>query len=81
MNLISTEKHTSHDTRAKNSKISGNNKSVIIVGGSLTNLLNSWGMAKKIQSNCRKYGRLDETVLKKPPRSFHFACWDERSIL
>ena len=27
------------------------------------------------------YGGLYETVLKKSPRSFHFACWDEQSII
>ena len=51
----STEKHISHDTRANNSKISGNQKSVIILGDSMTKLLNGWEMAKKIQSNCKIY--------------------------
>ena len=47
----STEKHTSHDTRANNYKRSGNKKSVIILGDSMTKLLNGWEMAKRIQSN------------------------------
>ena len=50
-----TEKHTSDDTRAKNSKRSGNKKSVIIVGDSMTKLLNGWEMAKRIQCNCKIY--------------------------
>ena len=44
----STDKHISHDTRAYNSKISRNKKSVIILGESMTKLLNGWEMAKKI---------------------------------
>ena len=51
----STEKHISHDTRANNSKISRNKKSVIILGDSMTKLLNGWQMAKEIQSNCKIY--------------------------
>ena len=51
----STEKDISHDKRANHSKISGNRKSVIIWGGSMTKLLNGWEMAKKIQSNCKIY--------------------------
>ena len=51
----STEKHICHDTRAYNSKISRNNKSVIILGESMNKLLNGWEMAKKIQSNCKIY--------------------------
>ena len=51
----STEKHTSHDTRANNSKISRNKKSVIILGDSMSKLVNGWEMAKKIQSNCKIY--------------------------
>ena len=81
----STEKHFSHNTRANNSKISGKKKSVIILGDSMTKLLDGWEMAKKIQSNCKicenifrsngfMYGGLYETNLKKSPRSFHFAC-------
>ena len=49
----STEKHFNHNTRANNSKISGKKKSVIILGDSMTKLLNGWEMAKKIQSNCK----------------------------
>ena len=51
----STEKHTSHDTRANNSKRLGNKKTVIILGDSMTKLLNGWEMAKRIQSNCKIY--------------------------
>ena len=51
----STEKHFNHNTRANNSKISGKKKSVIILGDSMTKLLNGWEMAKKIQSNCKIY--------------------------
>ena len=51
----STEKHISHDTRANNSKILANKKSVIILGDSMTKFLNGWEMAKKIQSNCKIY--------------------------
>ena len=51
----STEKHTSHDTRANNSKRLRNKKSVIILGDSMTKLLNGWEMAKRIQSNCKIY--------------------------
>ena len=50
-----TEKHISHDTRASNSKISGNKKCVIILGDSMTKLLNGCEMAKKTQSNCKIY--------------------------
>ena len=50
-----TEKHTSNNTRANDSKTSGNKKSVIIPGDSMTKLLNSWAMAKRIQSNCKIY--------------------------
>ena len=50
-----TEKHISHDKRANNSKISGNKKSVIILGDSMTKLLNGCEMAKKTQSNCKIY--------------------------
>ena len=46
----STEKHISHNTRANNSKKSGNKKSAIILGDSMTKLLNYWEMAKRIQS-------------------------------
>ena len=51
----SKEKHASHNTRANNSKISGNKKSVIILGDSMTKLLNGCKMAKKTQSNCKIY--------------------------
>ena len=89
----STEKHSSHDTKANNSKRLGNKKSVVILGDRMSKLLNGWEMAKRIQANCKNlcenifrsngfmYGGLYETVLKKSPRSFHFACWGERSIL
>ena len=40
----STDKHTSHDTRANNCKRSGNKKSVIILGDSMNKLLNGWQM-------------------------------------
>ena len=50
-----TEKHISHDTRANNSKISGNKKSVIILGDIMTKLLNGWEIVKRIQSNCKIY--------------------------
>ena len=46
----STEKHISHNTIANNSKKSGNKKSAIILGDSMTKLLNCWEMAKRIQS-------------------------------
>ena len=36
----SKETHASHNTRANNSKISGNKKSVIILGDTMTKLLN-----------------------------------------
>ena len=45
----SVTKHTSHNTKANNSKRSGNKKSVIILGDSMTKLLNGWEMAKRIQ--------------------------------
>ena len=51
----STEKHISHDTRASNSKRSGNKKSVIILRETMTKLLNGSEMAKKIQSNYKIY--------------------------
>ena len=51
----STEKHISHDTRASNSKISGNKKSVIILSDSMTKLLNGWEITQKIQSSCKIY--------------------------
>ena len=51
----STEKHVSHDTRANNSKRSGNKKSVIILRETMTKLLNGSEMAKKIQSNYKIY--------------------------
>ena len=51
----STEEHISHDTRANKSKILGNKKSVIILDDSMTELLNGWEMAKKIQSNFKIY--------------------------
>ena len=51
----STEKNTSHDTRANNYKRSGNKKSAIILGDSMTKLLNGWEMAKIIQSNFKIY--------------------------
>ena len=51
----SSEKHTSHDTKANNSKRSGNKKSVIILRDSMTKLLNGWELAKRIQSNCKIY--------------------------
>ena len=51
----STEKHISHNTRADKSKISGNKKSMIILDDSMTELLNGWEMAKKIQSNFKIY--------------------------
>ena len=51
----STEKHTSHDIRANNSKRSRNKKSVVVLGDNMTKLLNGWEMAKKIQSNCKVY--------------------------
>ena len=51
----SAEKHTSHDTRANNSKRLGNKKTVIILGDSMTKLLNGWEMAKRIQINCKIY--------------------------
>ena len=76
----STEKHISHDTRGSNSKTSGNKKSVIILGDSMTKLLNGYEMAKKIPSNCKIYVKLfsgamvlcmeDETTLKKSPDNF-----------
>ena len=50
-----TEKRTSHNTRANNFKRSGNKKSVIILGDSMTKLLNGWEMAKRIQSNSKIY--------------------------
>ena len=89
-----TEKHTSHDTRANNSKRLGNKKSVITLGDSMIKLLSGWEMTKRIQSNCKISVKtfsgatvscmedyVYETVLKKSPRSFHFACWNERSTL
>ena len=51
----STEKHINHDAKVNNSKISGNKKSVIILGDSITKLLNGWEMAKKMQSNWKIY--------------------------
>ena len=51
----SKEKHASHNTRANNSKISGNNKSVIILGDTMTKLLNGWEIVKRMQSNCKIY--------------------------
>ena len=51
----STEKHTSHNTKANKSKTSGNKKSVVILGDSMTKLQNGWEMAKRIQSNCKIY--------------------------
>ena len=53
----STEKHTSHNTRANNDKRLRNKKSVIILGDSMTKLLNVWEMAKTIQSNCKIYAQ------------------------
>ena len=51
----SAEKHTNHDTKANNSKISGNIKFVVILGDSKTKLLNGCEIAKIIQSNCKYY--------------------------
>ena len=51
----STEKHTSHNTKANKSKTSGNKTSVVILGDSMTKLQNGWEMAKRIQSNCKIY--------------------------
>ena len=51
----STEKQTSHNTKANKSKTSGNKKSVVILGDSMTKLLNGWEMAKRIQSDCKIY--------------------------
>ena len=49
----SAEKHTGYDTRANNSKRPGNKKSVVILGGGMTTMLNGSEIAKKIQSNCK----------------------------
>ena len=43
----STEKHINQDTRVNNSTRLGSKKSVIILGDSMTKLLNGWEMAKK----------------------------------
>ena len=51
----SIKKHASHDTRANNSKRLEHQKSVIILGNSMTKLLNGWEMEKTIQCNCRIY--------------------------
>ena len=88
----STEKDTNHNRRANNYNRSGNKKSVIILGNRMTKLLNSWEMAKRIQSNCKIYvktfsratvscmeGNLKPS-LRNSPDHFHFACWDERSV-
>ena len=53
----STEKHTSHNTRANNYKRLRNKKPVIILGDSMIKLLNVWEMAKTIQSNCKIYAK------------------------
>ena len=50
-----TEKRTSHDTEANNSKKSGNKKSMVILDDSMTKLLNGWEMAERIQFNCKIY--------------------------
>ena len=42
-------------TRANNSKRLGNKKSGVILGESMTKLLNGWEMAKRMQSNCKIY--------------------------
>ena len=51
----STEKCTSHDRRANNYNRSGNMKSSIVLGDSMTKLLNGLEMAKRVQSNCKIY--------------------------
>ena len=89
----SIKKHVSHDTRANNSKRLEHKKSVIILGNSMTKLLNGWEMEKTIQCNCKIYVEtfsgattscMEDYVKqssRNPHRLFHFACWDERSIL
>ena len=49
-NLIqsSTKKHTSHDTIANISKRLVNKKSELILGDTMTKLMNGWEMAMKI---------------------------------
>ena len=49
------QKNINQDTRVNNSTRLGSKKSVIILGDSMTKLLNGWEMAKKIQSNCKIY--------------------------
>ena len=44
-----------YHTSANNSKRLGNKKSVIILSGSMTKLLDGWAMAKRIQFNCKIY--------------------------
>ena len=48
-----TQSSTKNDTRANNSKRSGNKKSLVIPDDSMAKLLNGWEMAKRIQSNCK----------------------------
>ena len=52
-----TEKLTSHDKIANNSKRSGNKKPVVILGDSMTKLLNGWEMPKRIQSDYKICGK------------------------
>ena len=61
----STVKHTSHNTKANNSKRSGNKKSVIILGDSMTKLLNGWEMAKRIQFSRATVSCMEDYL--KPP--------------
>ena len=88
----STEKNISYDTRENNSKMSRNKQFVIILGDSPL-LLNDWKKTKKIQSNFKVYVKtfsrptvscMEDYIkpfLRNSPRSFHFTCWYERSIL
>ena len=52
------ERHTGYEIRANNFKRSGNKKSVVFLGESMTKLLNGWEMTKRIQSNCIIYGKI-----------------------